>query len=236
MNKPETFIVTSSNNSFDFASAHFCKPELDEIVSALNRICRYNSHTSRMYSVLEHSLVCLEIYFAACRSGIYSYSNKDALSVLTHDFHEAYIGDISSPVRKMLDFISENRTGRALRELEDYVDERICDALNIPHQRESQIVYEVDMHALHLEHCWFFGESKHSWSYPVSSKLVLMTNKSKIQLDLFSSDNPWTPDCKIVKAAKELFYFLRDNLENPNNPFDECDRILQSYMEVLRND
>lgn len=59
----------------------------------LARINRFTGHTTRPYSVAEHSLLVAEI---ARRAGA---TPMVQLAALMHDAHEAYTGDVSSPVK-----------------------------------------------------------------------------------------------------------------------------------------
>lgn len=69
-----------------------------EAAQALAKINRYNGHTTRLYSVAEHSLhVCQilerELRVTHCQT---------LLAALCHDAHECLIGDMTSPVKQML--------------------------------------------------------------------------------------------------------------------------------------
>lgn len=113
--------MTSQLN--DQADIELCKPSADGIVTigGHKMICtapqsrdvritdiahslalqnRFLGHTKHPYSVAQHSLNCL----LAART-FYSEYNEDnewCLQVLLHDAAEAYIGDIVTPVKKIL--------------------------------------------------------------------------------------------------------------------------------------
>lgn len=64
---------------------------IEDIANSLGKICRFNGHTTRFYSVAEH---CLHISFCA--------SKENALWGLLHDATEAYLIDMPRPLRPVL--------------------------------------------------------------------------------------------------------------------------------------
>lgn len=68
-------------------------PTLEEIAGAISKICRFNGHCRRHYSVAEHSILCADL---AADEG----AGVDAqLAALLHDAHEAYTTDLPSPIK-----------------------------------------------------------------------------------------------------------------------------------------
>lgn len=64
-----------------------------EIAHALSQINRFTGHATRPYSVAEHSLLAAD--FARMANA----SASAQLAALLHDAHEAFTGDVSSPVK-----------------------------------------------------------------------------------------------------------------------------------------
>ncbi len=88
--RPE--IKTYGGHRFNFANpAESLKHiTVEEIARALSKICRYTGHTQGFYSVAQHSVLVSRIV-----------PEHLAWDALFHDAAEAFIGDMSSPVKKM---------------------------------------------------------------------------------------------------------------------------------------
>ena len=85
----KAIIVTYTGKEFDVLHPDPNLICLEDIAHALSQTCRFTGHTSRFYSVAEHSVLCSDVcvsteYRAAC---------------LLHDAAEAYLNDIASPVK-----------------------------------------------------------------------------------------------------------------------------------------
>lgn len=90
-----TWMITATGQDFHLSGAASLinKISLQDIAHALAQINRYTGHTSRPYSVAEHSLLVAEIAKHAGATPMLQ------LAALLHDAHEAYTGDVSSPVK-----------------------------------------------------------------------------------------------------------------------------------------
>ena len=73
----------------NFKPEDFC---IEDIAHSLSNTCRYVGHGKAFYSVAEHSIKCCE----RCTNW------TTQMWGLLHDAAEAYIGDISSPLKKLL--------------------------------------------------------------------------------------------------------------------------------------
>lgn len=120
-----SFSLTRTGTLF-FAAPGDYSYTLEEIVMALANITRFNGHID--ISVLEHSL---RLSLLAERHG----QPVDVqFALLVHDFHEAYIGDITSPIvaelcRRMGNSIE---LPSAINGLKDDLDSAISVALEWP--------------------------------------------------------------------------------------------------------
>jgi len=87
----DTYILTGSGKRF-----YPSKPEFDitDIASALSKQCRFGGHTTRFYSVAEHSVLVrnIMVYFDL----------GNPFEGLMHDAHEAYVSDMVSPWKAIL--------------------------------------------------------------------------------------------------------------------------------------
>lgn len=77
---------------------------LPEIARALSRIARFNGHTNRFYSVAEHCVNCVAVFGLHAAGDIYTdpYLRDIAQDILMHDAAEAYLGDVTSPLKHLL--------------------------------------------------------------------------------------------------------------------------------------
>lgn len=69
---------------------------IEDIAHALSLQCRFNGHISEHYSVAEHSIMVADIV---------AEESKDPQLILTallHDAAETYLGDVVSPLKKLL--------------------------------------------------------------------------------------------------------------------------------------
>lgn len=91
-------IVTRSGVAFDLVHPRAKDVLLEDIAWALARIPRFTGHTTctPALSVAHHSLQMLQ-HFPEERC-----STESRLAALLHDAHEAYIGDIATPIAQAL--------------------------------------------------------------------------------------------------------------------------------------
>lgn len=127
-----TWIQTKTGNAFDFYPVRIASSsiEIEDILSALPKLCRFTGHTNQFYSVAEHSVLASKI------PGLSLY---EQWCLLLHDAHEAYVGDVSSPLKSLLpDF----------REIEKEVQKKTYNFFAVEY---SDKVKEVDLRMLMTE-------------------------------------------------------------------------------------
>ena len=126
------FIVTHTKRKFyplDPQPKDIC---ILDIAHALSNICRFTGHCSKFYSVAQHSILVSE-----------NVSIKDALWGLLHDASEAYISDVSSPIKKQPEF-------KQYREIEKNIMIAIASAFCLPTEIPNN-VKEKDLLLLRTE-------------------------------------------------------------------------------------
>ncbi len=89
-------IATATGGYIDLEEPAPNDIRLTDIAKALSRICRFTGHCSKFYSVAEHS-VRVAAYLR--RSG---YTPMTQLAGLLHDASEAYLGDVSTPLKTIM--------------------------------------------------------------------------------------------------------------------------------------
>lgn len=94
-------ISTINHIRFDPTSPRSEDIEIRDIAHALSYISRANGHFSEFFSVARHSLNCAE------EAMLRGYGERIRLLCLLHDAAEAYIGDMTRPLKKKIPMFSE---------------------------------------------------------------------------------------------------------------------------------
>ncbi len=86
---PRSTIRLASGRYFDFVNLSANVVTIEDIAHALAHICRFCGHTRQFYSVAQHSVLA-------------SYHCEQPYAALMHDAAEALLGDVSSPLKRLL--------------------------------------------------------------------------------------------------------------------------------------
>ena len=89
-------IRTYTGVMFDPTSPDEDSIHIEDIAHALSMLCRANGHFKSFYSVGQHSINCMK------EANARGYSPKVQLACLLHDASEAYLADITRPVKAHL--------------------------------------------------------------------------------------------------------------------------------------
>ena len=123
MEQTESCISTGSGRFFDLLRPEEYDYDIEEIAGALSNLCRYTGHVNRFYSVAEHSVLVSRLL-----------PDKLALAGLLHDASEAFVGDVSSPLKRLLP---------EYRKIEENIQEAIARHFNVPYPFPHEI-HEAD--------------------------------------------------------------------------------------------
>lgn len=89
-------ILTYTKKMFDPLRPNVELIDVDDIAHSLSMLCRANGHFKTFYSVGQHSINCMKE--AAARG----HSERIQLACLLHDASEAYLADVTRPVKAEL--------------------------------------------------------------------------------------------------------------------------------------
>lgn len=98
--------------------------DIRDIALSLSKQCRFIGHTKEFYSVAQHSVIVSKIV-----------SPENALWGLLHDAAEAYIGDISRPVKKCLQTVAPG----ALISLENGIEAAVAERFGLPWPMPAEV-------------------------------------------------------------------------------------------------
>ena len=168
----EFWIQTFGNQPFDLLEASPDDIDIEEIARALSQQVRYNGHCREFYSVGQHSvLVSLEIE-AALRPqlNLFDHTQEDvrvaSLWGLLHDAAEAYVGDVVSPMKKLMRDHDGDETGQSPFDwVEGKIQGIIARRFGLP-QEMPAIVKEYDLRLLATERRDLFGPCSREWRLP----------------------------------------------------------------------
>lgn len=98
-----TWIQTYRGHAFSLEPNGTRVYDLEDIAHALGNLCRFTGHSRRFYSVAEHSLlVAVEAWAALMKHGCeLEEANAGRRLGLFHDASEAYLGDVSRPLKRL---------------------------------------------------------------------------------------------------------------------------------------
>ena len=143
----EGFIRTWSGKHIKYDEFSVEDVDILDIAHALSMVCRFGGHVPRHYSVAEHCLLVAQLV-----------PDELKLAALLHDAAEAYVGDMVSPLKRLLPHY---------RAMETNIQFKIDSVFSAHHIGEAtQVIHEADMKALYIEARSFYGENEiEAWGF-----------------------------------------------------------------------
>jgi len=190
---------------------------LAEIATSLSQQNRFNGNLEHNYTVLEHSMCGANLFVL---NGMYSH----AITFLLHDAHEAYIGDIASPVKRYLSAYTD-----ALRNLEVSFNEAIRKKL-MPDSAvpfDNNLVVAVDKRLGEREHLRAWGGTRDLPPIPDELQPHCAWSGSKVSLSHTYTN--WKPTSRLQKFVCDVF----DQREKKLTPEKSQEVFLEYYDRLL---
>lgn len=131
-------ITTYIGKDFDPINPDKNLLEILDIAHSLSLICRCNGHVKYFYSVAQHCLACA---IEAEKRGL---SRRIILGCLLHDASEAYLSDVTRPIKKELDFYLSVEDNLQNIIWEHFIGSGLT-------KKEKDIIFEIDDEMLSLE-------------------------------------------------------------------------------------
>jgi hypothetical protein len=131
-----------SGTEFDFLDPESSRFSIEDIAHGLAHTCRYSGQCRRFYSVAEHCLHVSELV------------STHPLAALLHDASEAFIGDVTRPLKQLLP---------EYKRIEAKVEKAIFDRFGIPYPLPKE-VKAADLRVLAAEQTQIMPKGTARWA------------------------------------------------------------------------
>lgn len=172
------YILTQSGLRIDYADPKRNVYNIMDIAHGLANTCRFGGQFRRFYSVAEHSVIVSHLVHP-----------DFALYGLLHDAAEAYLGDVPTPLKRLLPDFCKIET-----EFEDAMFGQLGIELECVRSREVKV---ADLQALYFEKDIGLPPDMDQW--PCFDGLNLDVPKPDIQCHL-----PWKAKAMFLDRFREL--------------------------------
>ncbi|MGO9265208.1 MAG: hypothetical protein ACLQBA_10030 [Candidatus Binataceae bacterium] len=135
-------IMLASGRLFDFLDPHASDFTIDDIAHGLSYVCRYAGQCRGFYSVAEHSILVSETV------------TSFAYEALLHDAAEAFIGDVTRPLKQLLP---------EYRRIESNVEDAIIERFGLD-RRFKDTVKRADLQVLAAEQAQVMAPGCADWA------------------------------------------------------------------------
>jgi uncharacterized protein len=136
---PTDIALPSSISTYSGPLFDYDHPEIriEDVAHGLSNACRFGNQASRFYSVAEHSMLVAAL--------VQVNHPELVLPALWHDAHEAYVGDIPTPLKKMLGSKYRDITARIDLAVAGYlgIDVELFHAVAVREADQTAMLYEA---------------------------------------------------------------------------------------------
>ena len=153
---------------------------IEDIAHSLSLICRFTGHTEKLYSVGQHSLLVMEL----C-------PDEFKLEGLTHDFPEAYVTDLATPIKRQMP---------NYRAVENNLHIAIAKKFNLQYPM-PKIIKEIDTEVFNME-----------WAYLMQRDKKVKSGRFRMDRHEFDIMSPAEVESKIKYEFKRLSTERNKNL------------------------
>jgi 5'-deoxynucleotidase YfbR-like HD superfamily hydrolase len=199
MNRNDVWIQTYSGVKFYIYKPTPADVVMEDVARALSHLCRFTGHLKRFYSVAQHCVHCSEQVEGTA---------IESLWALLHDAHEAYIGDMNSPLKRYLNYNElyaavpngEVSVESKYAQAERAIDIAVLDKFSIVYtDKELERVKTADMRMLVTEATQLHKRGIHpDWGVDTN---VYTPYEMEIQ--------PWHPDDAMDRFLRRLKQLTR---------------------------
>jgi uncharacterized protein len=154
----DPWMETLSMGQYQYLAPHPDTINIRDIARSLTYLCRYNGHCTRFYSVAEH---CIHMAMFA--------PPELKLLALLHDAHEAYCGDMTSPMKAAMNSLSHGGGWSVFTEIERLArnaTEEALDVVGLWSPEDRNIIKELDVRICGDERSVIKHGSPHDWGLP----------------------------------------------------------------------
>lgn len=157
-----TWHQTYKGTKFDFLNPTVDMIDFAEIALVLSRFPRFGGHTKLPINVAQHTLAVADVCYQ------WRYNSRVQSYAYLHDAHEAYIGDIITPLNQAITALTYTQTSfsyNAIKEIKQRIDRVIYQAAFVepPSEEIRAIVKEADLAVLWFEKEHFMGKEPEGW-------------------------------------------------------------------------
>lgn len=153
-------MITYTNRLVDIIDLANSDPlSIKDIAHSLSNKCRFNGHCRKFYSVAEHSICCSILAPGYLK-----------LSALLHDATEAYLGDITGPIKRHF--------GNIFYPIEDSIEQMIRNTFSLP-----MLTLEDRKMIEHIDKIMLLREARHLFDNPYSDERFIWPNSEVDDLE-----------------------------------------------------